>query len=79
MESEALDDMITRMEKESLAKTERLRKTGRTSDARKTLTEWKDNLVRLVGKQQGFRRKTCDLYDAYLDLRRRHGMFIEEN
>ena len=78
-EYERLDNMITRMKKRSIAEAKRLREAGRINDALKTLTECENNLVCLTGKQQGLHRKMYDLYDIYLDLRRRHGMFIEED
>ena len=78
-ECEKLDDMTTKMKKRSIAEAKRLREAGRINDAIKTLTECENNLVRFTGKKQGFYRKTYDLYDIYLDLRRRHGMFIEED
>ena len=77
MECEALDDKITKMKKESMDETKKLGEVGRISDAFNTLIEWRNNLVRLDGKRQGLHRKTCDLYDTHLDLRRRYGMYDE--
>ena len=78
-EYERLNDMITRMKKGSMAEAKRLREAGRINDALKTLTECENNLVHLTGKKQGLHRKIYDWYDKYLDLRRRHGMFIKED
>ena len=78
-ECERLDDMNTRMKKESRAEAKGLKEAGRINDARKTLAECENNLVHLTGKRQGLYRKIYDWRDKYLDLRRRHGMFIEED
>lgn len=75
MECEALDNQISKTHNESMIESKRLREAGQISDSLDTLNECWDNLVRLTGKRQGLHRKTCDLYDTYLDLRQRHGMF----
>lgn len=75
MECEALEKKIAKVYNESMTESKKLSEIGEISDALTTLNEGWNNLVRLAGKRQGLHRKTCDLYDMYLDLRQQHGMF----
>ena len=74
-----VENMVDRMHKESKAKVKKLKEAGRVNEALETITQWQSDLTHLNGKWQGLHRKEHDLHDKRIDLRRLHGLFVNED